>query len=83
MPLPNDPPNRADSDSATDADLAVADTNDDAALPLLSPGDAEPTTLPYTAVNVQSAALVLIASRVSLYVLSWASEVLSQCKKKM
>lgn len=75
MPLPNDPPNRADNDSTTDAALAVADTPVDASPPLLNPDAAQPTTWPHKTVNVQSTALVVIASLASLYVLNWAGEV--------
>lgn len=75
MPLPNDPPNRADNDSTTDAALAVADTPVDASPPLVNPDAAQPTAWPYKTVNVQSTALVVIATLASLYVLNWASEV--------
>lgn len=75
MPLPNDPPNRADNDSTTDAALAVADTPVDASPPLVNPDAAQPTAWPYKTVNVQSTALVVIATLASLYVLNWAGEV--------
>ncbi len=74
MPLPTDPPNRADNDSKTDAVLAAA-ANVDTTLPLPNPDAAEPTTWPSTTVNVRSVALVVIATLGSLYVLHWAGEV--------
>jgi predicted PurR-regulated permease PerM len=75
MPLPAEPPDRANNNSATDAVLASAATNADTALPLLNPDAAEPTALPSTTVNVRSAALVVIATLGSLYMLHWAGEV--------
>jgi predicted PurR-regulated permease PerM len=75
MPLPTEPPNRADNNSATDAVLASAATNVDTALPLLRADDAEPTAWPSTTVDVRSTALVLIATLGSLYVLHWAGDV--------
>ena len=75
MPLPTDPPNRADNDSTTDAVLAAVATKVDTALPLVNPDAAEPTVWPSTTVNVRSAALVVIATLGSLYVLHWAGEV--------
>lgn len=74
MPLPIDPPNRADNDSTADAVLTAA-ASVDAALPLLNPDAVEPAASPFTTVNVRSVALVVIATLGSLYVLHWAGEV--------